>query len=71
MGLLVLVLTSEFFLEKAPGELTCLRASGLLLLSGVVLRPVVPRLTWQVGHSLTNLEINSFGTLFGRVNSNT
>jgi hypothetical protein len=24
---------------------------------------LVPRLTWQVGHSLTNLEISSFGTL--------
>ncbi len=56
----------EFFLEAAaeyvPGDDVSTFASGLVADSGGELR-LVPRLTWQVGHNFTNLEMSSFGTL--------
>jgi hypothetical protein len=62
----VIPLTLEFFLDPAveyvSGDWTSVFAFGLLTDSGGELR-LVPRLTWQVGQSLTNREMSSFGTL--------
>lgn len=69
-GKVTLVVTDlldvEFFLDSdtqlSSGECEFIRVSGLLSNSGGELR-AVPLRTWHVGHSLTNLEISSFGTL--------
>ena len=65
------LLDMEFFLELAApilsGDCVSIRVSALFTDSGGELR-AVPLLTWQVGHSFTNLEISSFGTLHVKVN---
>lgn len=59
-------LAKALFLEHDPGaasgDCTSVITSGLRSDSGGEFR-FGPLRTWQVGHSLTNREISSFGTL--------
>jgi hypothetical protein len=53
----------EFFLEAGAEGVSGEWASSVLLTDSGGEPRLVPRRIWQVGHSLTNLDMSSFGTL--------